>query len=187
MGETAAVGERRGGLDHIVAKRKSCLMRPRSILSSFNKAAIEPRGGAPVMSKLAWIVTFVALAAAPAAAESAIPDLRGTWKGESESIVMGAGNAHHSAAPSAGPRLNSIAFTMTVDKQDGRRFSGAFTSARENDPIIAVISRTGSIYMVDDDGYTVGTMLAPNRMELCYMRQSPDARVASCTELTKQP
>jgi hypothetical protein len=139
------------------------------------------------MSKLAWIVTFVALAAAPAAAESAIPDLRGTWKGESESIVMGAGNAHHSAAPSAGPRLNSIAFTMTVDKQDGRRFSGAFTSARENDPIIAVISRTGSIYMVDDDGYTVGTMLAPNRMELCYMRQSPDARVASCTELTKQP
>jgi hypothetical protein len=187
MGETAAVGERRGGLDHIVAKRKSCLMRPRSILSSFNKAAIEPRGGAPVMSKLAWIVTFVALAAAPAAAESAIPDLRGTWKGESESIVMGAGNAHHSAAPSAGPRLNSIAFTMTVDKQDGRRFSGAFTSARGNDPIIAVISRTGSIYMVDDDGYTVGTMLAPNRMELCYMRQSPDARVASCTELTKQP
>jgi hypothetical protein len=24
-------------------------------------------------------------------------------------------------------------------------------------------------------------------MELCYMRQSPDARVASCTEMTKQP
>jgi hypothetical protein len=139
------------------------------------------------MSKLAWIVTFIALAAVPAAAESAIPDLRGTWKGESESIVMGAGNAHHSANPSAGPRLNSIAFTMTIDKQDSRRFSGSFTSARGNDPIIAVISRNGSIYLVDDDGYTVGTMLAPNRMELCYMRQSPDARVASCTEMTKQP
>ena len=71
------------------------------------------------MSKLAWIVTFVALTAAPAAAESAIPDLRGIWKGESESIVMGAGNAHHSAAPAPGPRLNSITFTMTIDKQDG--------------------------------------------------------------------
>ena len=57
---------------------------------------------------------------------------------------------------------------------------------RGNDPIIAVISRTGSIYLVDDDGYSVGTMLAPNRMELCYMRQSPDARVASCTEMNKQ-
>jgi len=139
------------------------------------------------MSKLAWIVTFVALAATPAAAESAIPDLRGTWKGESESIVMGPGNAHHSAAPAPGPRLNTIAFTMTIDKQDGRRFSGMFTSARGNDPVIAVISRNGSIYMVDDDGYTVGTMLAPNRIELCYMRQTPDARVASCTEMTKQP
>ena len=75
---------------------------------------------------------------------------------------------------------------MTIDKQDGRRFSGAFTSARGKDTIIAVISRNGSIYLVDDDGYTVGTMLAPNRMELCYMRQSPKARVASCTEMTKQ-
>jgi hypothetical protein len=36
------------------------------------------------MSKLAWIVVFAALSAAPAAAQTAIPDLRGTWKGESE-------------------------------------------------------------------------------------------------------
>jgi hypothetical protein len=41
--------------------------------------------------------------------------------------------------------------------------------------------------MVDDDGYTIGTILAPNRIELCYMKQSPAARVASCTEMTKQP
>jgi hypothetical protein len=30
-------------------------------------------------------------------------------------------------------------------------------------------------------------MLAPNRMELCHMLQSPGAHIASCTELTKQP
>ena len=76
---------------------------------------------------------------------------------------------------------------MTIDKQDGRRFSGTFSSARGNDPIIAVVSRTDTIVLVDDDGYTVGKLLAPNRMELCYMRLSPDARVASCTEMTKQP
>ena len=139
------------------------------------------------MSKLAWVVTFAVLSATPALAESTIPNLVGTWKGESESIVMGPGNPHHSAAPAPGPRLNSIAFTMTIDKQDGRRFSGTFSSARGNDPIIAVMSRNGSIFLVDDDGYTVGTMLAPNRVELCDMRQAPDARVASCTEMTKQP
>jgi hypothetical protein len=50
-----------------------------------------------------------------------------------------------------------------------------------------VIGRNGSIYMADDDGYTVGTLLAPNRIELCYMHSSSGAKVASCTELTKQP
>ena len=53
------------------------------------------------MSKLAWIVTLAVFSVTPAAAESAIPNLLGTWKGESESIVMGPGNAHHSAAPAA--------------------------------------------------------------------------------------
>jgi hypothetical protein len=141
------------------------------------------------MAKLVWIVIAAALLAPTAAvAQSGIPDVRGTWKGDSESIVMGIGNPHHAAAaPAATPRLSNIAFTLTVDKQDGRRFSGTFSSSRGNDPVIAVISRTGTIYMVDDDGFTTGTMLAPNRMELCYMAQSSITRVASCTELTKQP
>jgi hypothetical protein len=134
--------------------------------------------------------SFVALAIlttiAAATAQTAIPDMRGTWKGNSESIIMGAGNPHH-AAPPSGPRLNSVAFTMTIDKQDGRRFSGTFSSACGNDPVIAVLLQNGTIYLVDDDGYSFGTMLAPNRIELCYMLQSPATRIASCTVLTKQP
>jgi hypothetical protein len=143
----------------------------------------------PIMPKLAVIFTLAALVTVPATAtaETAIPDLRGTWTGESEAIVWGGANPHHGAKRGAEPRLSKIAFTMTVDKQDGRRFSGTFSSEKGKDPIIAVVSRTGAIYMVDDDGYTIGTMLAPNRIELCYMRQSPAARVASCTEMTKQP
>ena len=140
------------------------------------------------MSKLVWTLMLATLTIGPSAvAQTAVPDLRGTWKGDSESIVMGGGNPHHAAPPSASPRLSTIAFTMTIDNQDGRRFSGMFSSARGNDPIIAVISRGGTIFMVDDDGYTVGTMLAPNRIELCYMMLSPATRVASCTVLAKEP
>jgi len=139
------------------------------------------------MSKLAWIAVLATLAAAPAAAESAISDLRGTWKGESESIILGTGNPHHAAPPSAEPRLNSVPFTATIDKQDGRRFSGTFSSPRGNDKFVAVISRNNTILVVDDDGYTVGTILAPNRMEWCYMHLSQATRMVSCTELTKQP
>jgi hypothetical protein len=139
------------------------------------------------MSKLAWIVTLAALTAAPAVAETAIPNLLGTWKGESETIVLGAGNPHHPATQSAEPQLRSIAFTLTIDKQDGRRFSGTYSSARSSEKVLAVVSRSGTVFLVDDEGYTVGTMLAPNRMELCYMHVSSASRLASCTELTKQP
>jgi hypothetical protein len=150
-------------------------------------AVFEPRK-VSTMSKFAWIVTLAALTAATSAmAETAIPDLRGTWKGESETIILGVGNSHHATAPTAEPRLNSVAFTMTIDKQDGRRISGMFSSGRATEAVIAVISRTGTIYMVDDDGHDFGTLLDPNRMELCYMMQSPASRIASCTVLTKQP
>ena len=140
------------------------------------------------MANLPWIVASAMLTAVTAAsAEGAIPDLRGIWKGESETIIQGAGNPHHASPKAASPRLNSVAFTLTIKEQDGRRFSGTFASARGTDPVVAVISRSGAIYLVDDDGYTIGAMLAPNRMELCYMQLSPKSRIASCTELTKQP
>jgi len=142
------------------------------------------------MSKLAWIATLAALAtvsAVPLAAQNAFPDLRGTWKGESESIVLGGGNPHHPATRPNEPELRSVAFTLTIDKQDGRRLSGTFSSPRSTEKVLAAISRSGAIYLVDDEGYSVGTMLAPNRMELCYMHVSAASRIASCTELTKQP
>ncbi len=62
---------------------------------------------------------------------------------------------------------------MIIDKQDGRRFSGTFSSPRGSEPVIGVVSRSGTIFIVDDDGYTIATMLAPNRVELCYLMQSP--------------
>jgi hypothetical protein len=138
------------------------------------------------MPKLACVIMLTAFAATSASAQTAVPDLRGTWKGQSESIVLGHGNSHHDAAVTDKPRLSSIPFTMTIDMQDGRRFSGTFASAKATDPIIAVISQTGVIHMVDEDGWTSGTMLAPNRMELCYMARSATDRVASCTVMIKQ-
>jgi hypothetical protein len=137
------------------------------------------------MSKYAWIVVLMALAS-PARADNAVPDLLGTWKGESQSIVLG-GTPHHPGQQADQPRLTSVAFTLVIDKQDGRRFSGTFSSARHSETVIAVVSRSGAIYMVDDDGYDVATMLGPDRMEICYLHLSSSSRIASCTELTRQP
>lgn len=134
-----------------------------------------------------WIVTLVALVAMPSVAQTSFPDLRGTWKGKSKSIVIDTGNPHHPGSPETGPRLTSVPFTLTIDKQDGRRFSGTFSSPRATEPIVGVISRTGTVFYVDTDGYAYGTLLASDRLESCYLQIASYGRVASCVELTKQP
>ena len=74
------------------------------------------------MSKLAWIVALATIIAATSAiAETTIPDLRGTWKGNSESIILGAGNSHHEDSATAEPRSTSVAFTMTIKIGEGAR------------------------------------------------------------------
>jgi hypothetical protein len=114
-------------------------------------------------------VTLVALTAASLAlAQAAIPDLRGTWKGESESIVLGAGNPHHSGTTAQEPEFRSVPFTLTIDKQDGRRFAGTFSSARGSFKVVAVMSRSGSIFLADTEGFFAWNDAASDRMELCY-------------------
>lgn len=142
------------------------------------------------MRKLAWIVTLAALAApaalsAAAAADAAVADMRGTWKGDSQSIVLGVGG-HHPGAKGGEPRFTSVAFTLVIDKQEGSRFSGTFSSAQHSETVVAIVSRAGTIFMADDDGTNVGTMLAPDRMEICYLYSSSESQIASCTELTRQ-
>jgi len=131
------------------------------------------------------LAALTQLASTPAAAQAAAPDLVGTWTGTSESIVLPAGNAHH-REKGKGPLMSNVPFTMVIEKQDGRRFYGTFSSDKHKETVIAVIGRNGTIYLIDDDGYSFGTLLAPNRMDLCYMKQSPTGRVASCTEMTKK-
>jgi hypothetical protein len=51
------------------------------------------------MLRLTFVAGLAALFALPAAAQTAAPDLKGTWKGDSESVVWGGGNPHHAAKP----------------------------------------------------------------------------------------
>jgi len=138
------------------------------------------------MSRHAWIVALATLLIPPAMAQNTFPDLRGTWKGDSESIVWGPGNAHYPASQQADPRLTSIPFTITIDKQEGRRLSGTFSSPQSSEPVIGVISRTGTIFFADDDGTDFGTLIGPNRLEICHLQGGPDTRIAACTEYTRQ-
>ena len=165
------------------------MFEPNVVKRSVVKPLMPQRRGSHFASIL-LVGGVVALAASmAAAAEVSPPDVRGTWKGDSETILLGTGNPHHNPNEAPAPQLRSVPFTLVVDQQDGRRFSGTFSSPRSSEKVVAVFSRDGTIYLVDDEGYTHGTMLAPDRMELCYMYVAAGgaSRIASCAEMKKQP
>jgi hypothetical protein len=138
------------------------------------------------MSRFALLALF-ALFATPAAAQNA-PDLRGTWKGESEAIIWGKANKHQPPAePTDQARLVTVPLTLTIDKQDGRRFSATLSSSRANELLVGVISRTGTIFMADDDGTDYATLLGPDKIEICHLLSGAETRHAACAELTRQP
>ncbi len=138
------------------------------------------------MRRQGWIATLAMLAAIPAAAQTSFPDLHGTWRGDSESVISDSGNPHHPGPSQSEPRLTSVPFTLTIDKQDGRRFSGTFSSPRDAESVIGVITRAGNLLFVDTDGYASGTLLGPDRLEARFLQIATYGRVASCTELTRQ-
>ena len=82
------------------------------------------------MSRFVFALALFATAAAPACAQDAIPDLKGTWTGKGKSIVFGA-NPHHPGAQSTmdPPRVRDIEATYVVEGQDGRLAWGHSTSS----------------------------------------------------------
>lgn len=107
-------------------------------------------------------------AAASAATEAAIPDLKGTWTGTSESIVTGMA-LHHAAQSGKDPLLDNIPFTYVITGQDGHRFWGNLKSAQGEERITGVIARDGkTIIAQDNDGVLHGMLVDAYTIDLIY-------------------
>jgi hypothetical protein len=134
-----------------------------------------------------FVSALLGAATAAAIAQDAVPDLKGTWTGKGKSIVFGT-HPHHPGTQTAAdpPRVRDIEATHTVEGQDGRvawgRSSSAVADTKE--PFAwAISSDNKSIVGADMDGYFRITLLAPDRMEKCYVHNgtSPTRSVvAAC-------
>ena len=82
-----------------------------------------------IMKPLLLALALIGAAAASAHAQSAIPDLKGTWSGKGKSIVFGSG-PHHPGSQTVNdaPRVRDIEATYVVDGQDGRLVWGRSSS-----------------------------------------------------------
>jgi hypothetical protein len=139
--------------------------------------------------KRCFVVALALLSAAATAsrAQDAIPDLKGTWTGKGKSIVFGT-HHHHPGTQTAAdlPRVREIEATHTVEGQDGRLAWGKSSSAVADtkEPFAwALASDNRTIVGADMDGYFAITLVAPDRMEKCYVHNgvSPTRSiVATC-------
>ena len=131
------------------------------------------------------ILFAAAVLVSPVRAQDAVPDLKGAWSGVARSVVVGSGYHHPgSETEKEPPRIREVRFTYTVRGQDDRLVWGTTSSPSYEEPFAWAISHDNTtVFGADTDGQYRLTVLAPDRMELCYTHAalSPTKSiVASC-------
>jgi hypothetical protein len=134
-------------------------------------------------------VAGISLAAGGASAQE-IPNLKGTWTGDSPVIVAGASRhqpAGTDARTAGNYRLANQPMTYSIEGQDGRRFWGTLSSPKATERLIGSLAVDGKhVYMVDDDGYIDGIVVDADRIDVCYREVYPDRAVVACESLVRK-
>ena len=138
------------------------------------------------MRYLAFALALVG-AAMTAQAQTATPDLRGTWKGAGKALVYGNNPQHPGPETlSSPPRVGDVAFTFVVDGQEGGLVWGHNFSkvAVTHEPFAWAIAADGKTLIgADTNGYFRLSVQSPDRLELCYTHAATSASksiVATC-------
>jgi hypothetical protein len=125
------------------------------------------------------------LAATVASAQEAVPQLKGTWHGTGKILLYGK-TEHLSGTPDKAV-VRDLEVTHTVVGQDGRLIWGTTSSANNDskEPFAwALSSDNKTILGADTDGYYRITIVAPDRIEKCYVQSAASpprhAIVATC-------
>lgn len=120
------------------------------------------------MKRLTIALAAACTLASSAVAQTAVPDMRGTWIGTSESIVLG-NTKHHAPVGAHAPLLDNVEFTYVITNQDGHRFWGTLVSARSKEPLIGVIGLDGKTVVArTSEGEVRGTLVDGDTIEHIY-------------------
>jgi len=123
-------------------------------------------------------------------ADTNMPNMVGTWVGTSHTAVYG-GGIHHPTNTAHTPtnrhadngiRFRNVEFTYTIDKQDGRNFSGNSTSGHHSkERLLGAIAKNGKGgVMVAEHGGHITFTIDGNSMEICGTRARE--KVANTTD-----
>ncbi len=131
------------------------------------------------------IIAALLAPATIASAQSDVPDLKGRWTSTTEVVLRSEVSEH--TDPTGQTTFTTIPFTITIERQDGNRFAGTWTSARATDPLIGMFRSVGKrLHMVDNDGTVTGELLEPDEMEVCRTEVAPDSMTVLCGIFTRE-
>jgi hypothetical protein len=119
------------------------------------------------------LAAAVLCAALPATALAEAPVLKGFWKGTSVAVT-------------AKNLFKETEIKVGILDQQGNRFWGTTTHGGETEKMVGVIRGDGKTFYwvdVEDSGLVQGTILAPDKLETCYL-ESGDHAIAACSILT---
>jgi hypothetical protein len=139
-----------------------------------------------------FIIGLLASFAVTTAFAQQVPNLIGTWVGETNDALIGAGR-HYPGGKAGEIRFVKEKVTYKFDRQEKRSFSGIVTIAGINIPIVG--SLAGDLMsgaMADKDGVYSFKMMDANKITLCFASASVNPAnkasgpVADCHDVVRK-
>jgi hypothetical protein len=139
-----------------------------------------------------FIIGLLASFAVTTAFAQQVPNLVGTWVGETNDALIGAGR-HYPGGKAGEIRFVKEKVTYKFDRQEKRSFSGIVTIAGINIPIVGSIAgdlMSGA--MADKDGVYSFKMMDANKITLCFASASVNPAnkasgpVADCHDVVRK-
>ena len=139
-----------------------------------------------------FIIGLLASFAVTTAFAQQVPNLIGTWVGETNDALIGAGR-HYPGGKAGEIRFVKEKVTYKFDRQEKRSFSGIVTIAGINIPIVG--SMAGDLMsgaMADKDGVYSFKMMDANKITLCFASASVNPAnkasgpVADCHDVVRK-
>lgn len=129
------------------------------------------------------LATIMAMTFAVHARADDYPDLRGTWRGNAESV-----RAH--TAQFYAQRDNAIVFssagvTLVIDRQEGRRLAGSVEINGWRKPVVGAFTDQSTIQWAEPGGLVEARLLAADSLDYCYFRPGEFQQLASCSTLER--
>jgi len=146
--------------------------------------------------KSKFIMTALALVPVLVFAQTS-PNLLGSWKGIGNAAVAGADIYHPTEKDKEkSVRFTNMEFTLVVDREEGRNFTGYISSTSnkttanaDNKKMILgsyAKDKKSGVWVNDVGGSATFKLADSNILEVCYTHVSPKPMVADCLEMIKQ-